>query len=150
MWRWLRDGDDEQVIALCRALYREDPSPFPVPEEHTRRTLAVFRAEPSRGTAAVLELDGQVVGYALLVSFWSNELGGEICTVDELFVDRAHRGRGWGTDLLGSLGRAESVWPRQPVAIDLEVTGQNARARALYERLGFKPHKNTGMRRRLR
>lgn len=149
MWRGLREGEDERVVALCRELYREDPGPFPVPEEHTRRTLAVFRAEPSRGTAAVLELDGQIVGYALLVSFWSNEYGGEICIVDELFVQPDRRGRGWGTQLLLSIGGPDSAWPRRPVAVDLEVTPQNVRARALYERLGFKPHKNAGMRRRL-
>jgi ribosomal protein S18 acetylase RimI-like enzyme len=35
-----------------------------------------------------------------------------------------------------------------PVAIDLEVTPDNYRARALYERLGFTAAKNTVMRKR--
>ena len=59
-----------------------------------------------------------------------------------------HRGRGAATRLVEQLSRGE-IWGRVPVAIDLEVTPDNHRARALYERLGFVVAKNTVMRKRL-
>jgi GNAT superfamily N-acetyltransferase len=101
-----------------------------------RRTLAVLRAEPWRGRATVLELDGRAIGYALLIPFWSNELGGEVCDVDELFVAREHRSQGHGRSLFEAIERGE-VWPSPAVALALGTTPGNAAARRLYERLGF-------------
>lgn len=137
MWRIAEPRDDEAVIEMCMALYREDPSADPVPDSHIRRTLAALRREPSRGRAVVLDVDGRVVGYALLIAFWSNELGGQTCDVDELYVLPAHRSRGLGTSLFDAIDRAE-IWPERPVAIALIVTPDNHRARRLYERLGFR------------
>ena len=148
MWRLATAADDLAVLGMFQALYREDPSPDPVPDEQLLRTLRALREQPVRGCAIVLEIDGACVGYALLVSFWSNELGGEVANIDELYVAPDHRGRGAGTRLVEQLARGE-LWGRVPVAIDLEVTPDNHRARALYERLGFVAAKNTVMRRRL-
>jgi ribosomal protein S18 acetylase RimI-like enzyme len=94
----------------------------------------------------VFDADGEPVGYAFLVSFWSNELGGEVCTVDELFVQAEWRRRGCATDLVRALQSGAAIWPRQPVALELEVAPPNVRAWALYERLGFRPKYNTTMR----
>ena len=148
MWRLATADDDPAVLEMFQALYREDPSPDPVPDEQLLRTLRVLREEPVRGRAIVLQSGGACVGYALLVSFWSNELGGEVANIDELYVAPDHRGRGAGTRLVEQLSRGE-LWGKVPVAIDLEVTPDNHRAKALYERLGFVAAKNTVMRRRL-
>ncbi|HVE84797.1 MAG TPA: GNAT family N-acetyltransferase [Myxococcales bacterium] len=137
MWRLARPEDDERLVELCLQLYREDPGQVTVSPEQARRTLELFRREPWRGRAAALELDGAVHGYALLVSFWSNEWGGEVCEVDELFVAPGPRGHGHGSALFDAIERAQ-VWPSPPVAIALGVTAGNSRARALYERLGFR------------
>ncbi len=121
------------------ALNREDPSE-PVNAHQIRQTLAAFQAEPSRGRAVVAEVDSQVVGYALLVPFWSNEYGGEVCVIDELYMLPSHRCRGMATALFCSIGVDRSLWSQPPVALALEVTPHNTRARALYERLGFRSH----------
>jgi GNAT superfamily N-acetyltransferase len=136
MWRTARPDEDDRVVEMCLALYREDPSSRPVEPEQVRRTLGTLRREPWRGRAVVLELDRGVVGYALLISFWSNELGGEVCDVDELFVAPEHRGQGHGTALFTAIERGE-VWPGSAVALALGTTPDNVRARRLYERLGF-------------
>jgi ribosomal protein S18 acetylase RimI-like enzyme len=58
-------------------------------------------------------------------------------------------GRGLATALLEELAdKEQSLWPIRPAALALEVTSQNERARALYERLGFRG-KNFAMRRLL-
>jgi ribosomal protein S18 acetylase RimI-like enzyme len=145
-WRAARPEDDARVVRLGLALYEEDPSPDPVGSDHFERTLAAFRDAPWRGAALVLELGGEIVGYALLVSFWSNELGGEVCDIDELYVAPEARGRGHDSKLLDALAAGSTLWPGRAVALALEVTPDNRRARALYERLGF-AGKNVGLRR---
>jgi ribosomal protein S18 acetylase RimI-like enzyme len=141
MWRLATASDDEAIVSMCMALNAEDPGPNPVQPQQVRRTLAKLREEPNRGRAVVCDVESRTVGYALLISFWSN--------IDELFVAPLYRGRGLATSLLEELAdREQSVWPTRPAALALEVTSQNERARALYERLGFRG-KNLAMRRLL-
>jgi GNAT superfamily N-acetyltransferase len=101
-----------------------------------RTSLAALRRDPWRGRTVVLELQGQLSGYALLISFWSNELGGEVCEVDELFVVPEHRNQGHGTALFRAILSRE-LWPAPIVALALGVTPHNLHAKRLYERLGF-------------
>jgi GNAT superfamily N-acetyltransferase len=108
-----------------------------------RRTLAEFMANPIRGAVAVLEIGHGLCGYALLVSFWSNELGGEICALDELYVAPAYRGRGLATQFIQRLAEGNSsIWPRRTAMITVEAYRTNPRAKALYERLGFQVSPN--------
>jgi GNAT superfamily N-acetyltransferase len=122
---------------MCLELNEEDPGTVVVDGARVRRTLETFRREPHRGRAVVAECDGERVGYALLVPFWSNELGGCVCEVDELYVEPAFRSRGIGRALFSAIEDG-TVWDEPAVAIALGVTSSNGRARALYERVGFR------------
>jgi hypothetical protein len=82
MWRISTASDDEAIVSMFMALNSEDPGLVPVRPEQMRRTLAKLREQPWRGRAVVCVIDGEAVGYALLISFWSNELGGEACCID--------------------------------------------------------------------
>src|SRR5258708_2151104 len=138
MWRLATASDDEAIVSMCVALNAEDPGPNPVQSQHVRRTLAKLREEPNRGRAVVCDFEGRTVGYALLISFWSNELGGEVCNIDELFVAPQYRGRGLATALFGSLTEgAPSLGPTKPTALALRVRFQNELPRPLYARLRF-------------
>src|SRR5206468_11686951 len=103
----------------------------------------VRRRDTDRGRAVVLDIQGQVSGYALLIGFRSNELGGEVCEVDELFVVLEHRNRGYGSSLFTAITQGD-VWPAPIAAIVLGVTPDNAAARRLYERLGFARRRSDG------
>ena len=148
-WRLATSADRRAIIAMSLGLFSEDPGTFTLTARDVGRTLSTFEREPVRGCAVVVEdeVDGRdgVVGYAFLCSFWSNELRGEVCTVDELFIDDAVRGRGLGSDLVRQLVEQRRFFPRA-VGFELEVTPGNTRARALYERLGFRPRKNATLR----
>ena len=82
---------------MCMALNAEDPGPTPVRPKQVRCTLAKLREDANRGRAVVCDVESRTVGYALLIPFWSNELGGEVCNIDELFVAPESRGR-WPGD----------------------------------------------------
>src|SRR5947207_3393075 len=133
MWRLAVASDDQAIVSMCLALSAEDPGPAGMRPDQIIRTLAKLREEPSRGRALVYDINSQQAGYALLISFWSNELGGEVCVIDEMFVSPGYRGRGLATDLIKGLADRGSLWPVRPAAIALEVTPTNVRARRLYE-----------------
>ena len=140
-------ADHEELVRMIEALYVEDPSPHAPTAAGARRTLAKLGGDPGRGVAAVIvDGDGRACGYALLIAFWSNELGGEICVIDELWVAPSARGRGVATWFVQLLLARRAPWFQDAVAVELEVTPSNARARALYERLGFAVKKNATLR----
>jgi len=136
MWRLAERGDDDSLVEMCLQLYDEDPGVLPVRPENIRATVRALRREPSRGRAVVLDVEGQLSGYALLIAFWSNELGGDICEVDELFVVPERRSQGHGKSLFEAISQG-NLWPTPIAGIALGVTRDNVRARRLYERLDF-------------
>lgn len=145
-WRALQPDDVDTVVDLAVGLAQEDPGTRPIQAKDVRKTLRAFSQHPVRGRCVVASVNGAVVGYAFLCAFWSNELGGEVCTVDELYVVDEFRGRGLSTSLMQGLVDGSLPWFKTAVALELEVTPDNARARALYERLGFRLRKNASLR----
>lgn len=135
MWREAVPADDAAILDLFTLLYTEDPSTARPGPDNLRRTLAAFRADPRLGLALVCDGGSGPVGYALLARFWSNELGGEVCTVDELCLGAAHRGQGHGAALFDALDAGR--WFPEAVALTLEVTSHNPAAERLYRRIGF-------------
>jgi GNAT superfamily N-acetyltransferase len=136
--------DEGDVLRMVRELYVDDPSPHALGDANTRRTLGVITDE--RRGAVWLADDGAGTppfAYIFLTKVWSNELGGDLVFVDELWVARERRSRGVGSALV----EHAIATTRGAVAFELEVTPANTRARALYERLGFRPLKNTSLRR---
>jgi GNAT superfamily N-acetyltransferase len=148
MWRRAEPAEDERIVALGLALSAEDEGQDPVPAEHIRRTLRALREAPQRGCAIVLDVGGPASGYALLIPFWSNELGGEVCAIDELYVAREWRGRGYARALIDGLAAGTLPGAEHAVALTVEVTPGNDHARRLYERSGF-AGANRAMRRRI-
>jgi ribosomal protein S18 acetylase RimI-like enzyme len=146
MWRIARSSDDDSVVNMFRVLNEEDPGEKPVEDAYMRRTLVVLRDAPARGHVVVLDVGNGPQGYALLIPFWSNELGGDVCTIDELYVAPELRGCGHATALLRSLMDGTALLPARPDVLELETSPDNARARALYESLGFRAIRNTVMR----
>ena len=136
MWRVAQPADDDLIVEMCLRLYAEDAGLTPVRAENMRGTLEALRREPRRGQAVALEIEGRILGYALLIPYWSNEFGGDVCAIDELFIVPEGRSRGHGRSLFDAIARGE-LWPTPIVAMALGVTPGNSRARKLYERLGF-------------
>ena len=147
MWRSAKTEDSERIVEMCRNLNIEDPSEDSRSGEmFVRRTLVELSANPVRGQAVVLEYDGMVCGYALLISYWSNELGGEVCSIDELFVEPSLRGKGFATQLITRLQSPQNnLWPARVVAVTVETHRTNTRTRDFYERLGFSLNPNHHM-----
>ncbi len=81
----------------------------------------------------MIERGGRAAGYALLALTWSNEAGGPVVWVEELYVARDFRGQGIAGAFFEYL---EAEYP-DAARFRLEVHEENRRAMALYGRLGY-------------
>jgi ribosomal protein S18 acetylase RimI-like enzyme len=134
-----RAQNASEVLAMMRALYVEDPPAFPVDPHRFPETIDVLLAEPSRGSVIVFAKGAALRGYAILIPYWSNEYGGTILYVDELYVIPECRNRGVGRQFFEHLARTK---PFDAIAIALEVSPANERAQRFYESLGFTRRRN--------
>lgn len=132
--------EDEQIlIPLVLDLYRDDISGKPMTEQKIRNTIAMLTAKPDLGTILIIENGDVAVGYAILINFWSNEYGGIMLNIDELYIAPPHRSKGFSTAFIRYLTETRF---NNAVALQLEVSPKNHSARRLYDSLGFTPHPN--------
>ena len=140
------DASAREVLGMMRALYVEDEPAFAVDDGRFPLTIEFLLAEPSRGSVIVFTEGAARRGYAILIPYWSNEYGGTLLCVDEIFVVREYRNRGIARRFFEFLAQNR---PFDPVAITLEVSPANLRAQRLYESLGFSRRRNATLMRRL-
>lgn len=121
---------------MILAFYQEDTYAEMITRDKIARTMRQSAEHPGSGRIQIFRENGAVAGYAILIPYWSNEYGGNIESIDELYVKPEWRGRGIGSQFLEHLAHNP---PPNTVALHLEVTEQNEGAFRLYSRHGFKP-----------
>lgn len=136
-FRLYKNKDYNDLIEMIRSLYREDPEGESIDEEKMKRTIEKYRSDPEQVMIYLLQRKKVNIGYAILVYYWSNEYGGNIITIDELYVREEYRNQGVATEFFYFLERMENK-----VALQLETTPSNRRAFQYYQRLGFVPGGN--------
>ena len=139
VFRPFQDRDFEFLVSYMFGLYEEDPGGEEMELEKIQKTIQTLRERPSLGEIVVFEMDQQIVGYALLINYWSNEYGGMIVNLDELYVQKAFRNQGIASRFIQYLvNRSE-----EEIAFELEVMPNNKKALKLYLSLGFEIDQNT-------
>lgn len=128
----LQHKDD--VVAMMRSLYEEDHAAHPPNYSLFPDTIEHLVSYPPAGQIIVFKLEEELVGYALLIPYWSNEFGGVVLFVDELFVSAKYRNRGIAHSFFRYLAQEP---PFGAVEFALEVSPSNLNAKRLYESLGF-------------
>ncbi len=127
-------ADQAAVLGIMEQFYAEEGYPWDAAA--AGRALAGLLTAPDWGAVLVIERAGDIEAYAVLTFGYSLEYHGRLGLLDELFVAPALRGQGLGQRLI----QAAALRCRDAglATLHLEVEGRNARARALYERLGFR------------
>jgi ribosomal protein S18 acetylase RimI-like enzyme len=131
-----KDYTDEYFIELSKmvlALYIEDPGGEALSIEKIEQTVKEASAHPDK-LRIIMILDGEVaVGYAILNFIWSNEHGGDIVNIDEIFIKPQYRSKNIGSEFIN---RLITMHPHAK-ALKLEASPSNLKAIKFYERIGF-------------
>lgn len=128
---------------LVIGLYDHSPEGQPMTMEKINATIDYFGKHPDKGSIILFFSQDEVVGYSILIPYWSNEYGGLVLFVDELFVRQDCRNQRIGSDFLQYLLQKKAHGFK---AILLEVFPSNTRAYEFYTRNGFEPNAGKFMR----
>lgn len=100
--RAARPGDETGILDLIRALARYEREPDAVENSEDLLTATLFGDDP-RVFAHLVERDGRIVGIAIWFVTYSTWTGAHGIWLEDLVVEEAQRGRGYGRALMASL-----------------------------------------------
>lgn len=131
---------------MILALYREDPPGQRMSPRKIRHTITEFSSHPDKGSIMIMHVGDIIIGYAIIIYYWSNEYGGNIAHIDELYVKPSWRNKGIGSSYIKRVSKTKGMNFK---GIHVETTPANRKALAFYSQQGFKKTKNRHMFRRL-
>ncbi|MBD9700056.1 GNAT family N-acetyltransferase [Flavimobilis sp. GY10621] len=131
--REARPGDEPAILRCIQALATYEKEPDAVVNTVERLTETLFGERPAAFTH-VVERDGDVVAIALWFTTYSTWTGEQGLWLEDLWVDDAFRGRGYGRALVQTLAAVcvERGYPR----FEWTVLDWNAPSIAFYRSLG--------------
>jgi len=133
--RKIQAKDKDIFIRLTKDFYQSDAVLSQIPSEHIEQTFFKIIENSPYVDGYFYILKGQVVAYFLLSFTYSNELGGKILLLEELYVIPALQGKKIGTRILDFI---EKTYSNKVTAIRLEVVKSNEIAKNMYYKQGFK------------
>jgi GNAT superfamily N-acetyltransferase len=145
-YRLLTPRDVPAYVGMVQAFYRESVPGGSLPVERIAATVRELERNRDRGTVFVFDREESLVGYCILINHWSNEYGGVILCVDELYVVPGQRRQGIATDFLTLIAK---VAPPDCTTIQIETMKGNRRAMGFYRKLGFEDARRTVLSRRI-
>jgi len=136
MIRPLEARDKKAYLALVDAFYHSEAVAHTIPPAYYENTFRELMRSDTYAQCFLLEHENQTAGYVLLAKTFSQEAGGLVWWIEELYLHPQFRGLGLGTEVFRFLERTR---PEAVKRFRLEVEADNLRAKALYARLGFEP-----------
>jgi GNAT superfamily N-acetyltransferase len=136
MLRPAAPGDEPGILAGIHALAVYEREPDAVENTVPALTQTLFGPAP-RAFAHVVERDGEIVGIAIWFLTYSTWTGRHGIWLEDLHVDDAQRGRGYGKALIAAL--ASECVERGYSRLEWTVLDWNAPAIGFYRSLGAEP-----------
>lgn len=128
-----RPGDEAGILSCITALAVYEREPDAVENSAAALTETLFGREP-KAFAHVVERDGEIVGIAVWFLTYSTWTGRHGIWLEDLYVDEAQRGRGYGKALIASL--AATCVDRGYSRLEWTVLDWNTPSIAFYRSLG--------------
>ena len=133
MIRKYQKSDRDFMLAMMEDFYSSPAVLHAIPKENYIKTLNEVESNSPFADIFVLEGEGERAGYALTAYTYSNEAGGKVVWIDELYVSPKFQGKGLGREFIRYIKSLFGEFAR----IRLEVEESNDGATRLYKREGF-------------
>lgn len=132
-YRMVVKEDFPALRALVRGFYAETPYGRRA-QGNIEATVRELELHREKGTVFIFERGERIVGYAIVINFWSNEFGGTMLSIDELYLLPEERRQGIAGDFIDLLAK---VAPSDTVVMQLEADPSQKKLMRFYEKKGF-------------
>lgn len=132
--RPIRKDDRSVYLKMAAEFYATDAVLLHVGEEHLASTFSELMRSDDYAICYIFELDGEIAGYSLLAKTYSQEAGGMVLWIEEIYVSPMFRGQGIGKAFFDFLIKSK---PSDVKRLRLEVERENEGAVRLYKSFGF-------------
>lgn len=136
MIRRFTEKDRETYIEMAGEFYHSDAVLHPVPDSYFERTADEALGGGTYAEIYLFEEEGAAAGYGLTAKTYSQEAGGYVLWIEEIYIREAFRSRGLGRQFFEYLEKNKD---KGVTRLRLEVEADNTRAVSLYKRLGYEP-----------
>jgi len=133
--RCFEEKDRQKFFELSHALHNSEAVLFEVGDESFTKTFNLVMENSPYAAAYMIEEENEAAGFGLLTFSYSNEMGGLIVWLEELYILEKFRNKGLGKEFLEFL---KNEYKNKAAYIRLEVTDSNEGAKRLYENMGYK------------
>ncbi|MEG0570807.1 MAG: GNAT family N-acetyltransferase, partial [Oscillospiraceae bacterium] len=89
-------NDKEDFLSMCNEFYNSGASLYPIPIKQMEDTFTQIINDNPYVKGFIFEEKDGLAGYALVWIYWSNEAGGYVAFLDEIFVKSEYRGHSIG------------------------------------------------------
>lgn len=134
MIRKAKSTDKEKYLELTEIFYQSNAVLHPIREEYRLSTWEEIMRSDDYADCYFCEENGIIKGYMLLAYTFSQEAGGKVCWIEELYVEPEYRNNGIGKEFFEFIRK--NIEP-QCKRLRLEVEDYNTGAKRLYSSLGF-------------
>lgn len=136
MIRKMRSEDKKTYMEMAREFYHSDAVLHPVPDTYFERTADEALRSDVYAEIFLFECENEAAGYGLIAKTYSQEAGGMVWWIEEVYVREAFRSKGIGREFFAYFDKVKGS---AVTRMRLEVEEDNTRAVALYKKLGYKP-----------
>ncbi len=135
MIRKIRKEDKLLYLDMAKSFYSSEAVHHNIPENHLVNTFNELMRSDDYVVGYILEHKNNISGYALVAKTFSQEAGGMVLWIEELYVMPQYRCNGLGHEFFSYLKNSMANTIKR---IRLEVEDGNDKAIALYQEIGFK------------
>lgn len=134
LFRKIQLQDVAAYVEMATDFYNSPAVLHSIPQGYIENTVREVLGGTPFADIYIFEKNGLPVGYGLLAFTHSQEAGGLVCWLEELYVIPALRAGGIGGAFLDFIKKEVKA-----ARYRLEVEPDNVRVKALYEKNGFSP-----------
>lgn len=134
MLRKIIESDREIFLSMMDEFYRTDAVTGQIPKENYTTTFEYILKDDPYVDGYMIEYNNETVGYCIFSITYSNEVGGYVVWLEELFIEEKHQGKGLGKNVMLEI---DKLFEPEMNAFRLEISPQNKKLINFYGRFGY-------------